>query len=149
MTCIKCLWQNCVQLLYNRGKKTVMSAVEHDSRNVYNVLHGGKICFKCQNKTDFSRQCKNKLLVSQSHYMLVQDSRYLPVIRQFTVFLNYMHVNWSQKEINTGYLSSLINEKQFNEQANVVFSKKRLIQKLRNYSEEIIIPRVWLVWMAI
>ena len=90
----------------------------------------GKIHFKCQRKYHFLRQCKNEQQENLSNYMQKQDIYDIPLymtisgtLKLYVCKLELNGIRW-EMEINTGFSSSLISEKQFNELLNARFSTK-------------------------
>ena len=90
----------------------------------YTVPSVGENCFKWQKKNHFSKQCK-KERESLSHSMQEKDTYDISLYITNLVHLNRTRLSSSEMEIDTGCLSFLISEKQFNEQPNERLSKKR------------------------
>ena len=71
----------------------------------------------------------------------MQDTYDLPLY--MTIFASKLELNGisCEMEIDTGCSLSLVSPKQFYELPNSKLSKKLVIQKLRTYSGEVIIPK--------
>ena len=94
-----------------------------------------------------AKRCKNEQRERLSYYIQKQDIYDIPIyktscstLKPHTCKFELNRIN-CEMEINTECSSSLISEKQFNEQPNARLSKKGVIQRLRTCSGEVIIPK--------
>ena len=120
-----------------KRKKCILDAVENGIRRSQ-CPAWGKTCFKSNNKNHFSRHCKNKHYIQETHDMLLLSTRY----SNYKPYMCKLELNGVQceMEIDTRCSSTLISKRQFDLLLYAKLSKKRIILRLRTYSDEVIIP---------